>query len=529
MPTIHEALAIAVEHHEAGRLDAAEQIYRQILALEEDNASVLSNLGLVFRAGRRFEAALCCFHRALELQPAFAEAHNNLGTVFESQRKLEKAIGCYRRAVELKPEFAEAYNNLGHALQATGRAEEAIDCFSRTLKLDPNHAEAHCNLAEVALSQARFADAAELCRQALALKPDLAEAHTNLGTVLMFEGEFDGAAASYDHALRLQPDHPRTHTNRALLRLLRGNFEQGWPEYEWRWKMGEMASPEFTQPQWQGENLHGRTIMIWAEQGLGDTFQFIRYAGLLKERGAIVVAQCQKALTKVLAGCRGVDRLVGRGDRLPAFDFHAPLLSLPAIFETDLNNLPTEIPYLLADQTLVANWSQRLEPVKAFRIGINWSGREGRGAFRKRDIPLEFFSELAEFPGVRLISLQKGAARSELSSELSIFDPGQDFDQSHGPFMDTAAIMRNVDLVITSDTSVPHLAGALGVPVWVALPLVADWRWLLDRADSPWYPTMRLFRQRSPGDWAGVFEKINTALHERLRQWNADGRAMPLN
>jgi hypothetical protein len=255
--------------------------------------------------------------------------------------------------------------------------------------------------------------------------------------------------------------------------------------------------------------------LLWAEQGLGDTLQFIRFAPLVKKRGATVFFECQRALRSVLAGCPGVDRLIPRGSPLPPFDFHAPLLSVPRLVETTLATIPADVPYLVADPNLVALWREKLSSAGEFRIGINWQGRVGPHASPQRDIPLEHFRRLAALPGVCLISLQKGAGReawADRSSQPWILDPGDHVDEAHGAFTDTAAIMRNLDLIVTSDTSIPHLAGALGAWVWIALPFDADWRWLLGRSDTPWYPTMRLFRQPQPGDWNSVFTAIEAAL-----------------
>jgi hypothetical protein len=322
-----------------------------------------------------------------------------------------------------------------------------------------------------------------------------------------------------------------------LLLLLQGDFERGWPELEWRWKSGEIIERKFSQPRWKGEPLAGKTILLHSEQGLGDTIQFVRYAEVVKEGNpeATVVVECEQPLVNLLQSCRGIDRLVTEGEELPAFDVQAPLLSLPGILGTRVETIPARVPYLFADNRLVEEWNSKLaavgtaqatetSAVSGLRVGINWQGRAGKGEWRKRDVPVEYFARLAEIPGLRLIRLQKGGAESNVPCpksnvgeiETAIFDLG-DFDTQRGAFVDTAAIMMNLDLVITSDTSVAHLAGALGVPVWVALPFAPDWRWLLDRSDSPWYPTMRLFRQKSIGDWAGVFEEIRAALAERFQ------------
>jgi hypothetical protein len=301
--------------------------------------------------------------------------------------------------------------------------------------------------------------------------------------------------------------------------LLLGHFDEGWREFEWRWKTGQLLSRNFPQPMWTGESLPGKTILLHAEQGLGDTIQFIRYALPVKSLGGTVVVECQPPLKKLLRNCPGIDRLVGCGEELPTFDCHAPFLSLPRVLQTTLPTIPANVPYLLPDAALVAEWRTKLAAVSGFRIGINWHGRGGQGRFRQRDIPPHLFSSLTQVPGVRLISLQKSHDRDEgpaSNADSSIIHLGGDIDDSHGAFMDTAAIMLNLDLVITSDTAIPHLAGALGVPVWLALPHIPDWRWLLNRADSPWYPTLRIFRQNRPGNWSEVFDEIRAALCNRV-------------
>lgn len=300
--------------------------------------------------------------------------------------------------------------------------------------------------------------------------------------------------------------------------LLLGDFKHGWAEYEWRFSSGKVESFDFPQPQWKGQNISGKTILLYAEQGLGDTIQFVRYASMVKNQGAYVIVACQKPVAKLLTNISGIDQLITEGQPFPVFDCYAPLLSLPGIFKTELSSIPAKVPYLFADQALAAYWQSRLRGVSGFRMGINWRGKVDSAEWIQRDIPLDLMASLAELPGVRLISLQKGPGQQDLTSaagRLPIIDLGE-FDTEQGAFMDTAAIMMNLDLIITSDTSIAHLAGALGVPVWVALPLVPDWRWLLDRSDSPWYPTMRLFRQEQIGDWTGVFENIKTALFKLL-------------
>jgi Flp pilus assembly protein TadD len=485
MPSPPDALAIAVKYHQAGNLQAAEQTYREILALDPNHADALHLLGVVAFQSGDLDRAVQCISAAIQLNGTVAKFHSNLGNVFQAQRKLDEAVQSFRRALELDPQFAEAYLNLGSAFETQGRLDEAVEAY----------------------------------RQTLNLKPHQPEAFTNLGLALLAQGNIDAAAASFDSALQQNPNYADAHGNRALLRLLQGDFHCGWSQYEWRWRSNQIERRDFAQPRWDGSPLRDRTILLHAEQGLGDTIQFIRYAAEVKKRNphATVIVECQRPLTKILMRCAGVDQLVPAGDPLTLFHVQSPLLSLPGIFQTTLNSIPANVPYLLAEPKLVEHWRKWLESVEGLRIGINWQGRSGEGEFRKRNIPLEYFTALAQLPGVQLISLQKqddGETIAASSRFPPMLEPGPDFDTVHGAFEDTAAIMMNPDLIITSDTSVPHLAGALGVPVWVALPFVPDWRWMLQRTDSPWYPTMRLFRQKSQGDWSGVFNEIFALLKQ---------------
>jgi Flp pilus assembly protein TadD len=481
MATISEALETGIAHHQEGRLEEAAEIYRRILETAPSEARAWHLLGLVARQWGELDLAVQYMGRAVELNPGFAEAHSNLGDAWQQWGELARAEVCFRRAVELKPQFVEAHYNLGNVLKQGGRLEEAEGSYRRVLELAPEYVNAHNNLGHTLYEQGRYDEAGDCFRRALALDRNHAEAHGNLS-----------------HSL-----------------LLKGEFEAGWREYEWRWKSRDMRPREFEQPRWDGGPLAGKTILLHAEQGLGDTLQFVRYAAVVNHLEAQVVLECPAALKPLLASCAGVDRLIGFGEELPAFDVHAPLLSMPGIFKLTLETIPAKVPYLRADQSLVDTWREKLASVRGFRIGINWRGRTGTGSFVLRDIPLRCFAGLAALPDVRLISLQQGKGRQELAGageQVPILDLGENIDQEHGAFMDTAAIMKNLDLVITSDTSIPHLAGALGVPVWLALPFVPDWRWQLTREDSPWYPTMRLFRQKRAGDWEGVFEEIRAAL-----------------
>jgi tetratricopeptide (TPR) repeat protein len=495
-----------------GKLDEAVACYQRALQLKGDYAEAHNNLGIALKDQGKLDEAVACFCRAAHLKPAFPQAHYNLGIALKDQGKVNESVNCWHRALQLKPDYAEAHNNLGNALKEQGKLDEAVTCYRRALVLKPDYAEAHYNLGVTLSDQGKLAEAVACYRQALARQPDYAGAHNNLGVTLSDQGKLAEAAACYRQALARQPDYAEAHWNQSLLKLLTGNFERGWAEYEWRSKIKEQYFQQrhFSQPLWDGQPLAGSTILLHAEQGLGDTIQFIRYAALVKERVGTVLVECQPRLMDLLQGSAGIDQLVARGAALPPFGVQIPLLSLPAIFGTTLATVPAHFRYLRADSKRVARWGKELASLSGFRIGIAWQGDPKNTKDRQRSILLTQFESLAKIDDVCLVSLQKGPGAGQLldlAGRFAVRDLGDRLD-AEAAFIDTAAVMMSLDLIVTVDTAVAHLAGALGVPVWLALPLVPDWRWLLEREDSPWYPTMRLFRQRRPGDWSEVFERI---------------------
>ncbi len=496
---------------EQGQFEKALASYQQALRLRPNDAETHANLGNIFQQQGRFTEAMASYQQALHLQPGYADVHNNLGVAHQQQGQFDEAITNYQQALRFKPDYAEAHNNLGSALKDRGQFEEAVASLQQALRLQPNYAEAHNNLGNIFQQQGKPAEAVASYQQALRLRPNFVEAHNNLGFVLQQQGKLTEALASYHQALHFQPDYAEAHWNRALAWLLAGNYEQGLPEYEWRWRRNGMALPSFPQPLWEGGPLEGRTILLQAEQGLGDTLQFIRYAPLVQARGGSVLLACPAALIPLLSSCRGIERLLAEESSLPPFDVYAPLMSLPRIFGTTPATVPAQVPYLFADAALSNHWRQQRRSWQAFTIGIAWQGNPNYRGDRQRSIPLAQFAPLAALPGVQLVSLQKGPGTEQLragAGQFPVLDLESQLDETSGAFMGTAAVMQNLDLVITSDTAIAHLAGALGVPVWVALPFVPDWRWLLDREDSPWYPTMRLFRQQEWGHWPEVFARM---------------------
>ena len=500
---------------EQGRREEALACYQQAVKLKSDFAEAYNNLGNLQRELGQLDDASSNCRAALRLKPDMADAHNNLGAVYSAQKRWEDAASSYRQALALRPDHAEARGNLGTALRELGQVDESIGHLRQALRLRPDFAEAHGALAMALSQQGDLDGALASCQEALRLRPNLASAHLSMGFILSELGRRDEALACCDRALALEPDMPDAHKNRSLVWLLEGKLTEGWAEYEWRWKCPELPERPFPQPLWDGSPLDGRRILLHAEQGLGDSLHFVRYAPLVHERGGRVIVVCQRPLVSLLARCRGVEQVVAQGDPLPPFDTHAPLLGLPRIFGTTLDNIPAEVPYLQADVQSAERWRAELAAVPGCKVGIAWQGSRTHRRDRGRSIPLALFAPLAELPGVRLYSLQKNFGQEQIA-QVSFADRIVDLSPRLETFDDTAAVVQNLDLVIACDTSVVHLAGALGKPVWTAVAVVPDWRWLLDRDDTPWYPTMRLFRQARRGDWQEVFERIAEQLAERV-------------
>ncbi len=447
-------------------------------------ADELYKKGIELQDKGQIEEAISYYQKAIGQNPNHAGAYYNLGVAFQEKELIDQAILHYEIAIGLKQDFIDAHHNLGVAFKEKGQFDDALICFQRVLQLKEDHAGAYYNV----------------------------------GNVLVAKGSFDEAMKFYLKAIELEPENADAHWNTALLNLLSGNFGEGWKGYEWRWKLkGVMAGRQFSQPLWDGSDMNGRTILLYAEQGFGDTLQFIRYAPLVAKRGAKVAVECQKELTALLGNVKGIERIIPHGEALPEFDVHYPLLSLPLIFNTTLQNLPAEIPYISADPSLVLRWGARIASNNGqFKIGLVWSGDPGLKNDSSRSCSLDIFSPLAHSDHITFYSLQKGEASAQANNppkDMKLIDYAEEIKD----FSDTAALIQNLDLVISVDTAVAHLAGAMGKPVWTLLPFVPDWRWMLNREDSPWYPTMRLFRQPAPGDWESVMNRIEEVLKHHIR------------
>ena len=500
-----------------GRHSEALASLERALALQPRNAALLANRGSVLRALGRPMDALASYDRALASTPGNPAVHYNRGVVLLSLKRHEDALGSFDRALALAADNFAAHFHRGVALALLERHAESLASFDRALSLNAQSAEALNNRGTQLEHLGRSAEALEAFSWAIASKPDYAAAHINLANILKGLGRFQEARESFDRALALEGDHATALWGKSLLELTLGEFEAGWPLYESRLRLEDLRPyhRSFAVPRWSGaEPLTGRTLLIHAEQGLGDTLQFARYIPLLEARGAHVVFEVPGELGKLMRSLPMRGTLLTRGEPLPEFDYYCPLLSLPLAFRTQRESIPGGVPYVAADRAAVDAWRERLCSLPGLKIGLNWQGHVGAEKqpwVRGRSFALACAAPLARVPGVSLVSLQKGEAarqRSQVEFGGALAELSDPLDTSADALVETAALMGALDLVITSDTSVAHLAGALGVPVWVVLQRVPDWRWLLEGSGCAWYPTMRLFRQRVAGDWSEVFARV---------------------
>jgi Flp pilus assembly protein TadD len=550
-PNNPDALSLmSIAARELGKIDEAVLWATRACAAYPHVAPFHANLGQFLRLRGDLDQSLLEFRRAIELDPNEPTFHNSLGVVYADLRDHELAIRQYRVAIDLRRDYVDALNNLGKSHESQGRIDDAAVAYLNATKASPGSAAAYSNLGNLLLGQRRVDEAIALLRKAVGLAPEMPEAHCNLGNALSSRGCFDDAMTEYRTALRLRPRYPAAlsniagtliergmfdesenllrqaieidpnfadaHWNLALLLLLKGDFRRGLPEYEWRLTQPAMsASLKIPQPRWDGGEIAAKTILVYAEQGHGDAIQFVRYATLLAQRGAKVIVKCFPELRRLFATVEGIEQVLAAKDPVPPFDLHCPMVSLPLAFKTDLNSIPASAaPYLHPNPADAEKWRQRLVKEDRRRIGLVWAGDPRHRRDATRSIPPSSFSPLTEATDAAFYSLQKGeGTKPPTAHDLEMID----FTPEFHDFAETAAFIANLDLVIAVDTSVAHLAGALGKPVWLLLPYSPDWRWLLDRDDSPWYPTMRLFRQKIYGDWTEVIRRVTDELKAGAR------------
>lgn len=497
------------------RYEDAIDCYRMALSLEPDNVQALFNMGNACVSLANPDGALACYERVLQLKPDFVPAHLCLGGLYKTRRDFGLSHICYRNTLSVDPSCLDALQGIAETYQAEEKFEKAIIAYEELLNKEPGRAGVW-NLLGTVYHSLEMHDAAEGCyRRALELLPDCLSVLNNLGVELNDQGRIEEAVSVYRHLLEVDSGYAEGHWNLAVALLSTGNYLEGWQEYEWRFKKtNPVVTRNFSQPRWDGLPLNGRTILLHAEQGFGDTIQFVRYAVLMAKRGDRVIIECQvPALKRLLCSLEGVAGVFVAGEPLPHFDCHLPMMSLPLLFGTTLDTIPLNIPYIAADPADVDVWKQRLGPASALRVGLVWYAKQSQVLNRKRSCRLELFAPLWSVPGVEYFSLQIGLGAEQLAecgADSSIIDLTSHITD----FADTAAFIANLDLVITIDTAVAHLAGALGARTWVLLPSVAEWRWLHNRQDSPWYPATRLFRQPVAGDWPGLMVSVAAALND---------------
>lgn len=533
-----------------GRNKEAETILRRAAALNPKVAAVQNNLGNAVKAQGRVEESLVNYHRAIELDPNYIDALNNRGNVYVELERPEEALVDYERALALKPNDAntllktakilfelrrfedalvrtdralaleknstEAWMRSGNILSQLNRHREALESYDKVLARDPGNILCAVNRSGALNALGRPEEALEGLDRALAQMPDDAGAMNNKATILKSLGRLDDALTTYRNALARNPDDADTRSNFAMTLLLAGDLEAGWAAFEHRWRKKSNAGkrPELPFPEWRGEPLQGRSILVFAEQGLGDIVQFSRYLPLLQDRGADVGFLVSNRVHKILGASFPGIRFFNDVQQVhtTSFDFSCAMMSLPLHFKTRLDSIPGDVPYLKSSPERVAHWRSRIGE-QGFKVGICWQGNPFVAIDAGRSFPLEAFAPLAAIPGVRLISLQKNEGVEQLKQcPFAIETLGDEFDAGRDAFADSLAAMQSLDLIIAPDTSIAHVAGACGRPVWVALKHVPDWRWMLGREDSPWYPTVRLFRQTTADDWQDVFLRMRDEL-----------------
>ncbi|MBF8272866.1 MAG: TPR REGION protein [Magnetococcales bacterium] len=530
---------------ELGQLDEAVDHYRQALRLRPQFAEALNNLGRALLGQDKVDEGLEQLAMAVQLRPDYVDALVNLGRGLSDSGQKDEAARIFRQALDIDPNHIVACHSLGAVFQELGRLDESVPSYYRALELDPNHHEARTNLGVALLDQKKVEDAVAMFESALAIAPDYVLAWNNLGVARQNQNRMEESAACYLRALTLKPDYyealnnlgvayykqgnlleaieifmqveekapdyPDAYYNEGMARLSIGHFERGWLYCEWRLKMKAYRIEGHAEPLQDRAMAKGRRVLLHCEQGMGDSIQFIRYAIMVKELGATVVVFCPKALEKLFFSVKGIDYLSADADLVGHCDHRLPILSLPFFFATDLHNMPAEVPYIAVDPDRVVTMRERLQGVRGLKVGLVWRGNPGHSNDSNRSMDPAFMSGLLDVAGCRFINLQLGLDDREREVFCG-WSNWLDFSGELSDFADTAALVSLLDLVITVDTAVAHLTGALGRPVWVLLPRVADWRWLQDREDSPWYPTMRLFRQPDFAAWETVMAEVRAKL-----------------
>ena len=501
---------------DCAKVDLAISAFERAIALHPDFAEAHYNLGVAFGGLHQIDRAAACYQKAIELKGEFVQARYNLANLYKQTGQLDQAVTHYRNTLQIDPDHWKTLSNLGETLRIMGRTKEAVPYLRQAIRLRPDGYQAYVRLGRAWVDQGSLDQAVECFHTALELRPDDAAAHCNLGAALNLAGKYDQAIQQYNLAILIDPDNPESHWNKAILLLQTGRLQEGWKEYAWRRKMPAVMpiayARTYEQPHWDGSPSTGRRLLVHYEQGLGDTLQFVRYLPMVKAQGGTVLFEAQGPLYRLLRGFPGIDELVaetpGAGPNV-SFDLQVSLLDLPAIFGTTLHTIPAAVPYLFAEPDKVVVWKGRAAG-PGLKVGLVWAGSPRHTGDSIRSCPLVDLEPLSQIRGVRLYSLQKEVTgpNSDRLQRMDVMPLGDRFED----FSDTAAAVANLDLVISVDTAVLHLAGAMAKPAWALLGYSPDWRWMQDRPDSPWYPSLRLFRQQKGQDWQSVIAQVAAEL-----------------
>ena len=506
--------------------DKAIEYFTEALKIEDHHAPAYFNIGLCHALLQNSDKAKEYYRKAIKHNPKYTKAMLHLAGLLKKAGEKKESISYYQCAVEQEPLSFEAQREYARLLHEQNDFKKAERHFAKAVHLDPENPHVRLEWANTLNILSQYEKALDQYYRIYAALPNSPSVQYNIAYTLKRIERIKPAIELYKKVLEQKPDYAEAHFSLGTAYLVSGDFENGWPEYEWRWKKGTMKERNLSKPRWSGESLEGKTLLIHAEQGLGDTLQFIRYAKVAKKMGATVIAAVQKALIPLLRNCPYIDEVRYLFDPFPQYDMHIPLLSFPYVLKTTLETVPHELPYLYANKELEEKWATVLQQDTNFKIGICWQGNPNysthflRAAVAGKSLHIKNFEALTKIPGVSVYSLQRKTGTEQLNDlpedfELHVFD--DHFDVEHGPFMDTAAVMKQMDLIITVDTSPAHLAGGLGVPTWILLPNPPDWRWMLQRTDSPWYPdNVRLFRQPTPGDWESVMQTIINEVQKKI-------------
>ncbi|MEW6054449.1 MAG: tetratricopeptide repeat protein [Nitrospirota bacterium] len=511
---------LGIVYAEMGKYDLAIPYLRESLAFSIDNAYACFMLGVIYQNKGLLNNAVQCFQTTLEIDPEFADAYEKLGECYQNNDIFEDAISYYKKALLLKPHCATLYDNIGVCLHKTGQLDEAMKYYQKALHLDPRLSHVYNNLGNVFDAQGFYEKAIDCYQQALQSNQNNAISYINLGLASQKRGKNSEALVFFHKAVELDKNNAEAHSNMSFSLMASGDLKRGWEEFQWHWKTREGINfqKSLQKPRWTGFDISGCTVLLHdgaeGSIGFGDTIQFIRYVSSMAEQCAKVIFECKKELIPLLRNVQGISKIMEFGEKACAFDVHCFILDLPFLFHCSLDNIPSKIPYIHVAPQLIKEWGEKIiyyQP--SFKIGLVW-GQGHVGEFGKC-CSLVTYSPLGFSNHITFFSLQKGDSAKQAKTSpqgMNIIDLTDDIHD----FADTAALIENLDLVISVDTSVAHLAGALGKPVWTLLPFASCWRWMLDREDSPWYPTMRLFRQPSPGDWESVIIKVRDELRKLL-------------